>query len=105
MDWGRARGDRLARELAWGRAVGCQVGGQKNAPGHGRELQADSLGGKQRPAAAKTKTRSSEGPFWKVWKAEPLGKARLSCNLKDQGTSHEGQPGIKRNKAVDSSRQ
>ena len=55
MDWGRARGDRLARELERGRTEGRQADGQKNAPGHGRELQADGLGGKQRPAAAKTR--------------------------------------------------
>ena len=57
MDWGGARGDRVARELEWVRTEGCQAGGQNNAPGHGRELLADGLGGKQRPAATKTKTR------------------------------------------------
>ncbi|CAL8371670.1 unnamed protein product [Boreogadus saida] len=34
--------------MDWGRAEGCQAGGQKTAPGHGREPQADGLGGKQR---------------------------------------------------------
>ncbi|CAL8285268.1 unnamed protein product [Boreogadus saida] len=38
----------------WGRTEGCQAGVQKNAPGHGRELQADGLGGKQRQSEGGT---------------------------------------------------
>ena len=46
LEWGSAQGDRLARVQKWGRTEGCQAGGQKNAPGHGRELQA--TGGRHR---------------------------------------------------------
>ncbi|CAL8300689.1 unnamed protein product [Boreogadus saida] len=40
--------------MDWGRAEGCQAGGQKTAPGHGREPQADGLGGKQRQSEGGT---------------------------------------------------
>ena len=40
--------------MDWGRAEGRQAGGQKTAPGHGREPQADGLGGKQRQSEGGT---------------------------------------------------
>ena len=40
--------------MDWGRAEGCQAGGQKTAPGHGRKPQADGLGGKQRQSEGGT---------------------------------------------------
>ena len=55
--------------MDWGRAEGCQAGGQKTAPGHGREPQGDGLGGKQgqsepfrRPAPRTMRAQSLRRP-------------------------------------------
>ncbi|CAL8397273.1 unnamed protein product [Boreogadus saida] len=47
--------------MDWGRAEGRQAGGQKTAPGHGREPQADGLGGKQRQREGGTLQEAGEG--------------------------------------------
>ena len=51
---GARRGESKKIKMDWGRAEGRQAGGQKTAPGHGREPQADGLGGKQRQSEGGT---------------------------------------------------